>query len=175
MVLGGKWPGQSRPPCRPGLCGLRCLPGLPGLLTARLVLGPWTSFTHPLPLAVGEENQPGWLCPDEDKKSKAPFWCPILACCIPAFSSRGLSLQVSGADLAESARRWPWFPFAWENRSFQAAPQQEGPGFQTQLFTFVAIELGKSFCCSRSQHSHQKSWGRCLLWVKRTENSIVLS
>lgn len=118
MVLGGKWPGQSRPPCRPGLCGPRCLPGLPELLTAHLVLGPWTSFTHPLPLAVGEENQPGWLCPDEDKKSKAPFWCPILACCIPAFSSRGLSLQVSGADLAESARRWPWFPFAWENRSF---------------------------------------------------------
>lgn len=118
MVLRGKWPGQSRPPCRPGLCGPRCLPGLPGLLTARLVLGPWTSFTHPFPLAVGEENQPGWLCPDEDKKSKAPFWCPILACCIPAFSSRGLSLQVSGADLAESARRWPWFPFAWENRSF---------------------------------------------------------
>ncbi|OBS67660.1 hypothetical protein A6R68_03821 [Neotoma lepida] len=40
-----------------------------------------------------EENQPGWLCPDEDRKSKAPFWCPILACCVPAFSSRALSLQ----------------------------------------------------------------------------------
>lgn len=61
-----------------------------------------TSFTHTLLLAVGEENQPGWLCPDEDKKSKAPFWCPILACCIPAFSSRGLSLQVSAVGLAES-------------------------------------------------------------------------
>lgn len=55
-----------------------------------------TIFAHPLPLAAGEENQPGWLCPDEDKKSKAPFWCPILACCVPAFSSRALSLQVSG-------------------------------------------------------------------------------
>lgn len=55
-----------------------------------------TSFIYPLPLTAGEENQPGWLCPDEDKKSKAPFWCPILACCVPAFSSRALSLQVSG-------------------------------------------------------------------------------
>ena len=66
-------------------------------------LGPrtLTGSPHLLPLATGEENQPGWLCPDEDKKSKAPFWCPILACCIPAFSSRGLSLQVSGARLAE--------------------------------------------------------------------------
>lgn len=61
-----------------------------------------TSVTHTLLLAAGEENQPGWLCPDEDKKSKAPFWCPILACCIPAFSSRGLSLQVSTVGLAES-------------------------------------------------------------------------
>lgn len=55
-----------------------------------------TSFPCTLPLAVGEENQPGWLCPDEDRKSKAPFWCPILACCVPAFSSRALNLQVSG-------------------------------------------------------------------------------
>lgn len=55
-----------------------------------------TSSVHPFPLAAGEENQPGWLCPDEDRKSKAPFWCPILACCVPAFSSRALSLQVSG-------------------------------------------------------------------------------
>lgn len=55
-----------------------------------------TSFVHLLPLAAGEENQPGWLCPDEDRKTKAPFWCPTLACCVPAFSSRALSLQVSG-------------------------------------------------------------------------------
>lgn len=76
-------------------------PGLVELLTPPLGPRALTSPTHLLPPAVGEENQPGWLCPDEDKKSKAPFWCPILACCIPAFSSRGLSLQVSGMDLAE--------------------------------------------------------------------------
>uniref|UniRef100_A0A2K5Z6Q8 Rho guanine nucleotide exchange factor 10 like n=1 Tax=Mandrillus leucophaeus TaxID=9568 RepID=A0A2K5Z6Q8_MANLE len=60
----------------------------------------WVNRLHLAKLGLREENQPGWLCPDEDKKSKAPFWCPILACCIPAFSSRALSLQVSGADLS---------------------------------------------------------------------------
>ncbi|ETE57044.1 Rho guanine nucleotide exchange factor 10-like protein, partial [Ophiophagus hannah] len=45
-------------------------------------------------LTAGEENQPGWVCPEEDKKSKAAFWCPILVCHIPAFSSRALDLQV---------------------------------------------------------------------------------
>lgn len=70
-----------------------------------------TGFPLLLALAVGEENQPGWLCPDEDKKSKGPFWCPILACCIPAFSSRGLSLQVSGMDLAgDSWDNWDFWP-----------------------------------------------------------------
>lgn len=51
----------------------------------------WPNLTSPL--AAGEENQPGWLCPDEDKKSKAPFWCPILSCHMPAFS-KALDLQV---------------------------------------------------------------------------------
>ncbi|NXM98932.1 ARGAL protein, partial [Sylvia borin] len=45
----------------------------------------------------GEENQPGWLCPDEDRKSRAPFWCPILSCHIPAFSSKALDLQLGAA------------------------------------------------------------------------------
>ncbi|RLV88210.1 hypothetical protein DV515_00015536 [Chloebia gouldiae] len=44
-----------------------------------------------------EENQPGWLCPDEDTKSRAPFWCPILSCHIPAFSSKALDLQLGAA------------------------------------------------------------------------------
>lgn len=71
---------------------------------------PWargapTALTRLRALAAGEENQPGWLCPDEDRKSRAPFWCPILACCVPAFSSRGLSLQVSGMGHAEPSTK----------------------------------------------------------------------
>uniref|UniRef100_A0A2K5RK89 Rho guanine nucleotide exchange factor 10 like n=1 Tax=Cebus imitator TaxID=2715852 RepID=A0A2K5RK89_CEBIM len=54
----------------------------------------WVNRLHLAKIGLREENQPGWLCPDEDKKSKAPFWCPILACCTPAFSSRALSLQL---------------------------------------------------------------------------------
>ncbi|RMB91802.1 hypothetical protein DUI87_32032 [Hirundo rustica rustica] len=46
----------------------------------------------------GEENQPGWLCPDEDSRSRAPFWCPVLCCHIPAFSSKALDLQVGGGQ-----------------------------------------------------------------------------
>lgn len=145
MVLGGKWLGQSRPPYRPGLCGLRCLPGLPGPLTARLVLGPWMSFTHLLPLAVGEENQPGWLCLDEDKKSKAPFWCPILACCIPAFSSRGLSLQVSGADLAESAAKVAVVPFLLGEPKFPGCATAGEARVPDPAFHFLSDRAGQVF------------------------------
>lgn len=96
-----------------GSLGPAGAPWAPG--TAHGLLGPRTPtrFTHLLPFAAGEENQPGWRCPDEDKKSKAPFWCPTLACCIPAFSSRGLSLQVRGAALAH---------LLWGNQCFQPVP-----------------------------------------------------
>ncbi|XP_045154879.1 rho guanine nucleotide exchange factor 10-like protein [Echinops telfairi] len=58
----------------------------------------WVNRLHLAKIGLREENQPGWLCPEEDKKSKAPFWCPILACCVPAFSSRALNLQVGGGQ-----------------------------------------------------------------------------
>ncbi|XP_028920819.1 rho guanine nucleotide exchange factor 10-like protein isoform X3 [Ornithorhynchus anatinus] len=54
----------------------------------------WVNRLHLAKIGLREENQPGWLCPDEDKKSKAPFWCPILVCCLHAFSSKALSLQL---------------------------------------------------------------------------------
>ncbi|KFQ42352.1 Rho guanine nucleotide exchange factor 10-like, partial [Nestor notabilis] len=53
----------------------------------------WVNRLHLAKIGLREENQPGWLCPDEDKKSKAPFWCPILSCHMPAFS-KALDLQV---------------------------------------------------------------------------------
>lgn len=97
---------------------------------ARCAFGPWalTSFPHALALAVGEENQPGWLCPDEDKKSKAPFWCPILACCIPAFSARGLSLQVSGVGLTKAmVKGGHGSPAPERIGASRPCPQQEAP------------------------------------------------
>ncbi|XP_063001238.1 rho guanine nucleotide exchange factor 10-like protein isoform X2 [Elgaria multicarinata webbii] len=57
----------------------------------------WVNRLHLAKIALREENQPGWLCPEEDKKSKAPFWCPLLVCHLPAFSSRALDLQLGAA------------------------------------------------------------------------------
>ncbi|NWV35931.1 ARGAL protein, partial [Grantiella picta] len=57
----------------------------------------WVNRLHLAKIGLREENQPGWLCPDEDRKSKAPFWCPILSCHIPAFSSKALDLQLTAA------------------------------------------------------------------------------
>ncbi|XP_067328837.1 rho guanine nucleotide exchange factor 10-like protein isoform X5 [Anolis sagrei] len=57
----------------------------------------WVNRLHLAKIALREENQPGWLCPEEDKKSKAPFRCPILVCRFSAFSSRALDLQLGAA------------------------------------------------------------------------------
>ncbi|XP_070457164.1 rho guanine nucleotide exchange factor 10-like protein isoform X1 [Equus przewalskii] len=98
----------------------------------------WVNRLHLAKIGLREENQPGWLCPDEDKKSKAPFWCPILACCIPAFSSRGLSLQLGA--LVHSPVSCPLLGFSAVSTSL---PQgylwvgggQEGSGGQVEIFS----------------------------------------
>ncbi|XP_029084566.1 rho guanine nucleotide exchange factor 10-like protein isoform X6 [Monodon monoceros] len=98
----------------------------------------WVNRLHLAKIGLREENQPGWLCPDEDKKSKAPFWCPILACCIPAFSPRGLSLQLGA--LIHSPVSCPLLGFSAVSTSL---PQgylwvgggQEGAGGQIEIFS----------------------------------------
>ncbi|XP_022370161.1 rho guanine nucleotide exchange factor 10-like protein isoform X5 [Enhydra lutris kenyoni] len=98
----------------------------------------WVNRLHLAKIGLREENQPGWLCPDEDKKSKGPFWCPILACRIPAFSSRGLSLQLGA--LVHSPVSCPLLGFSAVSTSL---PQgylwvgggQEGAGGQVEIFS----------------------------------------
>lgn len=98
----------------------------------------WVNRLHLAKIGLREENQPGWLCPDEDRKSKAPFWCPILACCVPAFSSRALSLQLGG--LVHSPVNCPLLGFSAVSTSL---PQgylwvgggQEGAGGQVEIFS----------------------------------------
>ncbi|XP_028339735.1 rho guanine nucleotide exchange factor 10-like protein isoform X7 [Physeter macrocephalus] len=98
----------------------------------------WVNRLHLAKIGLREENQPGWLCPDEDKKSKAPFWCPILACCISAFSSRGLSLQLGA--VVHSPVSCPLLGFSAVSTSL---PQgylwvgggQEGAGGQVEIFS----------------------------------------
>ncbi|XP_069096781.1 rho guanine nucleotide exchange factor 10-like protein isoform X2 [Pleurodeles waltl] len=54
----------------------------------------WVNRLHLAKIAQKEENQPGWLCPEEDKKTKAPFWCPVLTCRLPAFSTNAHDLKL---------------------------------------------------------------------------------
>ncbi|KAM6219981.1 rho guanine nucleotide exchange factor 10-like protein [Rhynchocyon petersi] len=98
----------------------------------------WVNRLHLAKIGLREENQPGWLCPDEDKKSKAPFWCPILACIVPAFSSRVLDLQLGA--LVHSPVNCPLLGFSAVSTSL---PQgylwvgggQEGAGGQVDIFS----------------------------------------
>uniref|UniRef100_A0A8C9MRK3 Rho guanine nucleotide exchange factor 10 like n=1 Tax=Serinus canaria TaxID=9135 RepID=A0A8C9MRK3_SERCA len=48
----------------------------------------WVNRLHLAKIGLRDENQPGWL---------SPFWCPILSCHIPAFSSKALDLQLGAA------------------------------------------------------------------------------
>lgn len=45
-------------------------------------------------LCVGEENMPGWVCAEDDEKTKPPFWCPLLACRVPVFSPKAQDQKV---------------------------------------------------------------------------------
>uniref|UniRef100_A0A5F8GJU9 Rho guanine nucleotide exchange factor 10 like n=1 Tax=Monodelphis domestica TaxID=13616 RepID=A0A5F8GJU9_MONDO len=98
----------------------------------------WVNRLHLAKIGLREENQPGWLSPDDDKKNKAPFWCPILACCIPAFSSRTLSLQLR--SLIHSPVQSPLLGFSAVSTSLPqgylwVAGGQDGVGGQVEIFS----------------------------------------
>ncbi|XP_018082028.1 rho guanine nucleotide exchange factor 10-like protein isoform X3 [Xenopus laevis] len=57
----------------------------------------WVNRLHLAKIALREENQPGWLCPEEEKKVKGPFWSPTLVCRLPAFSTKAADLQLGGS------------------------------------------------------------------------------
>uniref|UniRef100_A0A7N8XE01 Rho guanine nucleotide exchange factor (GEF) 10-like a n=1 Tax=Mastacembelus armatus TaxID=205130 RepID=A0A7N8XE01_9TELE len=39
----------------------------------------WVNRLHLAKIALREENSPGWLCGEDEGKTMAPFWCPLLA------------------------------------------------------------------------------------------------
>ncbi|KPP72162.1 hypothetical protein Z043_108868 [Scleropages formosus] len=51
---------------------------------------------HPF-CVLGEENTPGWVCAEDDGKTKAPFWCPLLACRVPVFSMKSQDQKLEAA------------------------------------------------------------------------------
>ncbi|XP_072512604.1 rho guanine nucleotide exchange factor 10-like protein isoform X6 [Salminus brasiliensis] len=48
----------------------------------------WVNRLHLAKIAQREENLPGWVCAEDDEKTKPPFWCPLLACRVPVFSPK---------------------------------------------------------------------------------------
>uniref|UniRef100_A0A8C2JJF7 Rho guanine nucleotide exchange factor (GEF) 10-like a n=1 Tax=Cyprinus carpio TaxID=7962 RepID=A0A8C2JJF7_CYPCA len=48
----------------------------------------WVNRLHLAKIALRDENTPGWFSAEDAGKTKAPFWCPLLACRMPAFTSK---------------------------------------------------------------------------------------
>nr|XP_020637761.1 rho guanine nucleotide exchange factor 10-like protein isoform X6 [Pogona vitticeps] len=98
----------------------------------------WVNRLHLAKIALREENQPGWLCPEEDKKSKAPFWCPILVCRLPAFSSRALDLQLGAAihsPVHSSLLGFSAISTSLPQGYLWVGGGQEGAGGQVEIFS----------------------------------------
>ncbi|XP_074969760.1 rho guanine nucleotide exchange factor 10-like protein isoform X2 [Phalacrocorax aristotelis] len=98
----------------------------------------WVNRLHLAKIGLREENQPGWLCPDEDKKSKAPFWCPILACHMPAFSSKALDLQLGAVvhnPVQSSLLGFSAVSTSLPQGYLWVGGGQEGAGGQVEIFS----------------------------------------
>ncbi|XP_038677504.1 rho guanine nucleotide exchange factor 10-like protein isoform X2 [Scyliorhinus canicula] len=57
----------------------------------------WVNRLHMAKVALTKDNQPGWFCIEDDGKTKAPFWCPLLACRMPMYSSKCQDLKPEAA------------------------------------------------------------------------------
>ncbi|KAL4646009.1 rho guanine nucleotide exchange factor 10-like protein isoform X1 [Arapaima gigas] len=57
----------------------------------------WVNRLHLAKIAQREENAPGWVCAEDDGKTKAPFWCPLLACRLPVFSMKSQEQKLEAA------------------------------------------------------------------------------
>ncbi|XP_058858044.1 rho guanine nucleotide exchange factor 10-like protein isoform X2 [Acipenser ruthenus] len=54
----------------------------------------WVNRLHLAKIAQRDENMPGWFSAEDDVKTKAPFWCPLLACCVPVFPSKAQEMKL---------------------------------------------------------------------------------
>ncbi|XP_076003314.1 rho guanine nucleotide exchange factor 10-like protein isoform X2 [Genypterus blacodes] len=57
----------------------------------------WVNRLHLAKIAQREENTPGWLCGEDDGKTMAPFWCPLLACHMPVFATKSTDRKLEAA------------------------------------------------------------------------------
>ncbi|XP_041813379.1 rho guanine nucleotide exchange factor 10-like protein isoform X1 [Chelmon rostratus] len=57
----------------------------------------WVNRLHLAKIALREENSPGWLCGEDEGKTMAPFWCPLLACHMPVFATKSPERKLEAA------------------------------------------------------------------------------
>ncbi|XP_078281813.1 rho guanine nucleotide exchange factor 10-like protein isoform X2 [Rhinoraja longicauda] len=57
----------------------------------------WVNQLHMAKVALTTENQPGWICIEDDGKTKAPFWCPLLAYRMSMYSPKCQDLKPEAA------------------------------------------------------------------------------
>ncbi|XP_052396677.1 rho guanine nucleotide exchange factor 10-like protein isoform X4 [Carassius gibelio] len=57
----------------------------------------WVNRLHLAKIALRDENSPGWVCVEDDEKTKPPFWCPLLACQLPVFTPKMQDLKLQAA------------------------------------------------------------------------------
>ncbi|XP_030632625.1 rho guanine nucleotide exchange factor 10-like protein [Chanos chanos] len=57
----------------------------------------WVNRLHLAKIAQREENTPGWYCAEDDGRTKAPFWCPLLACRAPVFTTKTQDRKLEAA------------------------------------------------------------------------------
>ncbi|XP_016361072.1 rho guanine nucleotide exchange factor 10-like protein isoform X2 [Sinocyclocheilus anshuiensis] len=57
----------------------------------------WVNRLHLAKITLREENLPGWVCVEDDEKTKPPFWCPLLACRLPVFTPKIQDLKLQAA------------------------------------------------------------------------------
>ncbi|XP_053307873.1 rho guanine nucleotide exchange factor 10-like protein [Spea bombifrons] len=128
----------------------------------------WVNRMHLAKIALREENQPGWLCPEEEKKAKAAFWSPTLVCRLPAFSTKASDLQLGGAvhtpvqtSLLGFSSVSTWLP---QGYLWLGGGQVDGVG-QIQIFSLnhtsprmmKAFPLPSRVLCVENVHSQSES------------------
>ncbi|KAM4613432.1 rho guanine nucleotide exchange factor 10-like protein [Polymixia lowei] len=57
----------------------------------------WVNRLHLAKIAQREENTPGWFCGEDNGKTMAPFWCPLLACRMPVFATKSPDRKLEAA------------------------------------------------------------------------------
>uniref|UniRef100_A0A4W6EEL4 Rho guanine nucleotide exchange factor 10 like n=1 Tax=Lates calcarifer TaxID=8187 RepID=A0A4W6EEL4_LATCA len=91
----------------------------------------WVNRLHLAKIALREENSPGWLCGEDEGKTMAPLWCPLLSCHMPVFAAKSPERKNSLLPLNTGSRPLSTKLFF----SRQVAGGGEGSKGQIEIFS----------------------------------------